>query len=642
MSGPRRPTGVSPAQALDKALSLLPSNAALAERQANEVLRVLPDDARAIFIVGAARRRQGDLEGARRQLERLAGALPDWLPAQQELALALAGLGEHAGALATLRRVEALQRAAAQDWQRSVEPALLAETAAGGSVAEAAALVRAGLMREALPVLQRCLLEREDDLAAMRLLVDALLGLNQRQAAEIVLERAVALRPGDAELGHAYAYVLYQMGKPREALAQLEPLLSAGAADPKLHLLQTLCLLLDGDYQGAADLARAKSVEHPDQPQFAVCLGQTLRILGDAAGAAAAFRGALTVRPDLGEAWWCLADIRAEELTANDLARLRGYLADPALDAQARIFMHYALGRALENRKQWANSFMQYRDGARLQHGRIAYDADRNTAQTAASAAIASLAAGCEAGQPDGPVPVFIVGLPRSGSTLVEQILASHPEVEATAELPYMVLLAARLWQGGHEVPDLAQRRSLSAEYMALTARHRPLGRRFFCDKMPQNFHNIGLIRMILPQARIIDVRRHPMAAGFGNFKQLYSHGQDFSYALTDLGRYYRDYLMLMEHVDRVLPGCVHRVIYENLVDDTEGAARRMLDFCGLPFDPACLRHWEGGRPVPTYSAEQARRPVYRDALDHWRNYEAWLDPLKAALGSALYSWRGG
>jgi hypothetical protein len=244
--------------------------------------------------------------------------------------------------------------------------------------------------------------------------------------------------------------------------------------------------------------------------------------------------------------------------------------------------------------------------------------------------------------------PIFIVGLPRSGSTLIEQILASHSAVEGTMELPDIGLIANRLaktTRGGYPEGlaelDAAALSRLGGLYLERTRIQRRGERPFFIDKMPNNFRHIGLIHLILPKARIIDARRHPLGSCFSAFKQHFAQGQGFSYDLSDLGRYYRDYVALMAHFDAVLPGRIHRVIYEDMVEDTEGEVRRLLDYCGLPFEPACLKFYENERAVRTVSSEQVRRPIFREGLEQWRNYESWLGPLKAALGPALDDWRG-
>jgi hypothetical protein len=245
------------------------------------------------------------------------------------------------------------------------------------------------------------------------------------------------------------------------------------------------------------------------------------------------------------------------------------------------------------------------------------------------------------------PDPIFIVGMPRAGSTLVEQILSSHSAVEGTAELPEIIALAKGLRSLGETettgsyidalaATDGPALRELGERYLERTRIHRKTGRPFFIDKMPNNFLHIGLIRLALPGAKIIDARRHPLACCFSNFKQHYAKGQRFSYDLSDLGRYYRDYVELMAHFDQVLPGRIHRIFYERMVEDTEVEVRRLLDHCGLPFEEGCLRFYENERPVQTASSEQVRQPIYREGMDHWRHFDKWLDPLRVALGPVL------
>jgi hypothetical protein len=309
--------------------------------------------------------------------------------------------------------------------------------------------------------------------------------------------------------------------------------------------------------------------------------------------------------------------------------------------------LHYALGKALEDRGDHAAAFHQYARGAQLRRAELNYDADEMTASVRRSKALFTRAffeARAGSGSPSNG-PVFIVGLPRSGSTLIEQILACHSSVEGTMELPDISFIATRIgWPGGSKIlADCrpAELATLGEIFLERTRIHRRLDRAFFIDKMPNNFRHIGLIHLILPNARIIDARRYPMGSCFSAFKQHFARGHAFSYRLTDLGLYYRDYVELMAHFDEVLPGCIHRVIYEDLVADTEGEIRRLLDYCGLPFEEACLKFYENNRAVRTVSSEQVRRPIFRDGLDQWRHYEPWLGPLKEVLGPTLEHWRG-
>jgi hypothetical protein len=329
---------------------------------------------------------------------------------------------------------------------------------------------------------------------------------------------------------------------------------------------------------------------------------------------------------------------------------MRAALGAAELDVHERLHFHFALGKALEDEGQFEESFRHYSEGNRLRRLQVRYDADEHHRRLMRSQELFSAEflqerarAGCPAAD-----PIFIVGLPRAGSTLLEQILASHSQVEGTLELPDITAMARRLAAGADEgegagaganYPGVLatlthdQWRGLGEEYLERTRIYRKRGTPFFIDKMPNNFVHLGLILLALPNAKIIDARRHPLACCWSGFKQHFALGQHFSYSLEDIGRYYRDYVALMAHFDRVAPGRVHRVIYEEMVGNTESQVRALLDYCGLPFEDNCLRFYENPRAVRTASAQQVRRPIYRDGLDQWRNFEPWLAPLQAALG---------
>jgi hypothetical protein len=331
---------------------------------------------------------------------------------------------------------------------------------------------------------------------------------------------------------------------------------------------------------------------------------------------------------------------------------MHAQLAKPDLDGSDRLHLHFAVGKAFEDAGDYAQSFEHYAQGNALQRAGNRYDADLNATRIERlrghfTRDFFSQRAGSGYDAPD---PIFIVGMPRAGSTLLEQILSSHSQVEGTTELPEIISLAKELREQSDtdeiavyaEVlagKNAAELRAMGELYVERTRIHRKTQRPFFIDKMPNNFLHIGLIQLLLPNAKIIDARRHPMGCCFSNFKQYYARGQGFSYSLSDMGRFYSDYVALMAHFDEVLPGRVHRVFYEQTVDNTETEVRRLLDYCGLAFEPACLTFFDNARPVRTASSEQVRRPVYRDSVDQWRHYEQWLDPLKAALGPVLDSY---
>jgi len=648
-------------------MALLAGNPAAAERQAREILKFLPDDARAVFILGAARRRQGDTAGARALLRRVVDVHPGSAHAHHELGLTLAGLGESEAAIAALRQAEALRRDLPNAWRSLGDQLALAgdddraalayaeqvyADAEGGPPPAALEALREGRLSEAVLILQRHLTLEPDDTIARVLLAQTAARLGHVEDAADMLARCLERAPDSADARFVYAQVLHAQHRPHDALAQLDPLLASFPAEVRLRFLAMTCMILAGDYARAEATAAALLAENPAEAAFWLAHGQTLRITGRAAEAETAFRRTLALRPFSGVAWWCLADMKTTRFDDGDIARVRAAARHGGLTTEDRSQACYALGKALEDRGAWADSFREYDAGARLRRATLKYDADQNTASADLTRALFTrdFFAGRPRGSPT-DAPIFIVGMPRTGSTLVEQILVSHRDVEPTMELPYIAQIAIGLGRAGRqkrgpdyyqsvatlEAPALAAH---AAWYLEQAARHRDRFARHFVDKLPGNFMHAGLIELLLPNARIIDVRRYPMAVCFSMFKQLFFSGQEHTYEQTELGRYYRDYLSVMDHFDRELPGRIHRVIYEDLVDNTEAEIRRLLDYCGLPFDSACLRFWETERPISTHSSEQVRTPVFRGALDRWRHYEPFLTPLAQALGPTLDGWR--
>jgi len=366
----------------------------------------------------------------------------------------------------------------------------------------------------------------------------------------------------------------------------------------------------------------------------------------------AAYRKAVTLQPTLGEAWWSLANLKTVRFTPQDIAIMRTGLARGDLDPEDRYHLDFALGKAMEDSRDFAGAFEHYAAGNTLRRTSVVYDAEETSDHVRRSQAVLTRAffeARGSWGNP-APDPIFIVGLPRAGSTLLEQILATHSQVEGTMELPDIIAIARRL--SGRKARNQASNypemladlsrgelHELGAEYLERTRIQRKLGRPFFIDKMPNNFAHAGLIHLILPNAKIIDARRHPMGCCFSAYKQHFARGQAFSYDLAEVGRYYADYVALMRHFDEALPGRVHRVLYERMVDDPEGEVRRLLDYCGLPFEANCLQFFQNGRAVRTASSEQVRQPIFRDGVDQWQNFAPWLGPLETALGPVLQEY---
>jgi tetratricopeptide (TPR) repeat protein len=655
--------------ALERATKLLQSRPDRAELQAREILKVAPTDPRAILVLGMALRRRGDTAGARAVLAPLARAQPRSAQTHYELGLVLAAAGDLENALAALRHAVGLKRDMPEAW-RAIGDILSAKGDAAGADRAYAQHIRAStadpalmaaadaLCDDRLAVAERLLrdhlIAHPTDVAAMRMLAEAGTRLGRYGDAEALLERALELAPSFVGARYNYALVLYRQQKGPEALAQIQRLLADDPAEPGYRNLAAACLSLVGDYERAITLYEQILAKHPRQPKIWLSYGHVLRTTGRRDAAVAAYDQCIALAPGLGEAYWSLANLKTAPFAEDRVAAMMEGLAKPEVGDEDRLHFHFALGQALEDRGETTAAFAQYAEGARLRRQALPYEADETHAQMLRAKALFTrdfFEARAEGGS-SAEDPIFIIGLPRSGSTLIEQILASHSAVEGTMELPDIPTLARRVGRPGSQVTDgprypealadldPAARTALGEDYLARTRIHRRLGRRLFIDKMPNNLHHIGFIRLILPRARIIDARRHPMAACFSAFKQHFARGQGFSYDLTDLGRYYTDYVEVMAHYDAVLPGAIHRVIHEDLVEHTEAQIRRLLDYCGLPFEDACLRFHENARAVRTASSEQVRRPIFREGLDQWRRFEPWLTPLKAALGPVLETWR--
>ncbi|HZK99886.1 MAG TPA: sulfotransferase [Caulobacteraceae bacterium] len=657
-------------EAINGAAALLASEPAQAQSHAEAILKGAPDDPRVLLILASAHRRQGAARSAHALLAPLAKAWPRAARTHYELGLVLSILGDTTGAIAALRRAVGLDHDLAGAW-RALGDVLFATgdvTGADNAYAEhdrsaiedpalrpAADDLFNGRLIEAETRLMAHLRVHPADLSAAHLLAEAFLRQERLDEAESLFAHVLEREPGQDATRFNYARALFRRQAAAEALDQMRRLLATDPNNSAYRNLTAACLALAGRHDEALVLYEGLLADFPNDPRIWLNKGHALRTIRRPDDAVAAYRHVIELAPQFGEAYSSLADLKTAPLTARDEADMAAQLARADIEENDRLHLHYALGKALEDRGAHQDAFAHYAGGARIRRKRLVYHADAATALIRRHEALFTQAffeARGEGGSTS-DAPIFIVGLPRSGSTLIEQILASHSAVEGTMELPDIGVIAGSL--RGAKTQDSPARRypEASAElgvvarttwgdrYIERTAIHRRLGRPFFIDKMPNNFHHIGLIQLILPKARIIDARRHPMAACFSTFKQHFAQGQTFSYDLTDLGRYYRDYVELTAHFDEVLPGRVHRVIYEDMVEDTEGEVRRLLDHCGLPFEASCLKFHENDRAVRTVSSEQVRRPIFRDGLEQWRRYEAWLGPLEAALGPALKGWRG-
>ena len=509
------------------------------------------------------------------------------------------------------------------------------------------------LCRNDLAVAERLLRERlkqvPTDVAAIRMLAEIGARLGRHRDAENLLLRAIELAPDFEAARHNLAIIQFRQQKLEQARSHIDWLLDRDPHNIQYRNLKAAILARLGEYGDAIPLYRQLARELPGDPRIWLGLGHALRSAGNNDECVAAYRRCIEARPAFGEAWWSLANLKTFRFGQADMEAMEKLLLSSQLSDDDRLHLHFALGKAREDMATYDAAFDHYAKGNAIRRKQTNYSADETSAHVARCRALftpAFLAARKGQGNPD-PAPIFIVGLPRSGSTLIEQILSSHSLVEGTMELPDITHLARRIgdqkrksdpsrYPDGLAELDAAALRALGEEYIERTRIQRKTAKPFFIDKMPNNFAHVGMIHLILPNAKIIDARRHPLGSCLSAFKQHFARGQTFSYSLNDLGRYYRDYVDLMAHVDTVLPGRVHRIHYEHLVANLERGVRDLLGYCGLAFEEACLSFHTNTRAVRTASSEQVRQPLYRDAVDHWKNFDAWLQPLKDALGPAL------
>ena len=491
-------------------------------------------------------------------------------------------------------------------------------------------------------ILKPYLKEDPFDAAAIRMLAELAARIGRWKDAENLLRRAIELAPGWVAPKANLALMLGRMGRPAEAMELLDEVFAAEPEEIGHWNLKAATHGRLGDFDEAIRLYEDVLARAPRQPKVWMSYGHMLKTVGRQTDGIAAYRKALEIRPTLGEVWWSLANLKTVTFDEDDIAAMEEALRSSRLSDEDSFHLDFALGKAFHDAGRADDAFAHYARANALRLKSHSYDPSRIARKVNRS--IATFSAEALAGPPvgcDARDPIFVVGMPRAGSTLVEQILSSHSLVEGTAELPDVPLLAREHGNYPESVLDLSQdqRRGLGEQYLKRAGVQRRTDRPFFIDKLPNNWLFVPFIQLILPNAKIIDARRHPLGCCFSNFRQHFARGQDFTYDLQHVGRYYADYVRLMAHVDAVLPGRVHRVIYERMVDDTEAEIRALLDYCGLEFEPGCLEFYKTDRAVRTPSSEQVRQPIYREATEEWRMYESHLAPLEEALGPVLDSY---
>jgi tetratricopeptide (TPR) repeat protein len=636
--------------------------------RAEAVLNRSPGERDALLFLAIAQRRLGRVGEARKTLDRLEERHSGFSRLYEERGYHHVAMHQAELAIESFEKAVHLNAALPSSW--SMLEGLHRMTGHGAN-AELAASQLAALGRIPAPVVAAIsafldgdldvaeervrdyLIQHGNQVEAMRLL--ARIGIARKifDDAELLLAAVLEIAPDYRTARMEYAQVLIELHRESEARRELERLMQEDPAHRLDYqgLYATACVGL-GEHERAIGLYQELLQGSSLDADTHLSIAHAQKTIGQRAAAIDSYHRAADARIGFGDAYWSLANLKTYRFTDDEIDRMKALESDPARSAVDRLHLCFALGKALEDRGDYADSFAYYARGNALKQSASAYEPqiiEDNTARQKAICNAGFFADRRDWGDPD-PSPIFIVGLPRSGSTLIEQILASHSAVEGTQELPLVQQTVAAL--RGRE-PDPARPRyprvltELSAEsvrelgvrYLESTRAYRT-GKPFFIDKMPNNFRHIGLIRLLLPKAKLIDARREPMACCFSNFKQLFARGQEFTYGLEDIARYYRTYLELMQHWDQVLPGWILRVQYEDLVDDLDGNVRRILEFCGLPFEEQCLNFHTTARSVRTASSEQVRQPLYREGLEQWKHFEPWLAPLAAALGDACVRYR--
>lgn len=480
------------------------------------------------------------------------------------------------------------------------------------------------------------------DAAAIRMLAELAARIGRLRDSENLLRRAVELAPSWTAPKANLALLLGRMGRPAEAMELLDKVFAEEPEDLGHWNLKAATLARLGDFEEGIKIYEDVLARAPNQARVWLSYGHMLKTIGRLADGIEAYRKAIAIKPTLGEAWWSLANLKTVHFVEADIEAMQAALVAPDLTDPDRIHLDFALGKAMHDEKRTEEAFGHFSSGNSLRLKTHPYRADTLTTivdrsvQAFTADVFAERPGGCDAAD-----PIFVVGLPRAGSTLLEQILSSHSLIEGTTELQDIPALSRKAGANPAEILSLDEsaRRALGEEYLKRASVQRRTDRPYFVDKLPNNWLFVPFIHLILPNAKIIDARRHPLGCCFSNFRQHFAQGQDFTYDLTDLGRYYSDYVRLMAHIEVSIPGRVHRVIYERMVDDTENEVRRLLDYCGLDFEPQVLEFYKTERAVRTPSSEQVRRPIYREATEEWRPYEDHLEPLKQALGSVLEAY---
>ena len=639
------------------------SNFAEAQKALQVVTDENPGHVDALYMIGVCQRYAGQYSQAMSTLERLKSVTPEFGRAYQEEGHIHKAAGNKEQALLAYQRAVRFNPALTASWKFQAEILRSVGEMGEANHAEAQAMRLSNLPRDLISAMNflhegkpvqaenicRNFLQRNPThTEAMRLLSQIGEKLGAMSEAEFLLESAVEFEPDNIQLRLDYIQVLRKRQKYIAAMEQAQNLYSRDMENPVFQSQLAIQRMQAGDYQGSLELFTKVLEKTPDDPGILTSMGHAYKTYGMQDEGVEAYQNAAKARPEYGEAYFSLSNLKTYTFSDVEMQAMHKQVETGNLTYRDRVHFLFALGKAYEDRKDFERSFQFYKDANDLGRQQMRYDLEKMSAELAAQMTHCTKALIEEQSGKGHPAqdPIFIVGLPRAGSTLLEQIIASHSQVDGTQELGNILSLAHKL-RGRNRTTESSnypkilhdlsedQLADFGSQYIEDTQIHRQ-GAAYFIDKMPNNFRHIGLIHLILPNAKIIDARRHPMACCFSGFKQHFAEGQEFTYGLEQIGTYYRDYVNLMDHWDEVLPGKILRVQYEDVVADTETQVHRILDYLDLPFEEACLEFHKTKRSVRTASSEQVRQPIYKSGLEQWRNFEPWLDPLKEALGPVL------
>ncbi|HYL03855.1 MAG TPA: sulfotransferase [Steroidobacteraceae bacterium] len=659
-----------PSPGVDEIRALLKARRfAAAAEAAARLTAARPGDREALYLLALARRQQQRPADALATLDELERYHPRLSRLFQERGHCYVALKDAPRAITAYRKAVEINATLSASWgmleglyRLTGDPRNAAFAAAQvarfrslpSPVVAATNLYCDGELAAAEKMIRAFLVGHGDQIEAMRLLARIGFDLEVYDDAELLLAAVLERVPDYAAARYDYASVLLARHKYREARAELDRLLGGDPGNRDFRALQAAATVGLGHHEEALQLYRGLLADASggEAGDLHLSAAHALKTLGRQGEAVEEYRAAARARPGFGDAYWSLANLKTYRFTDEELGAMRAAETAAATSPTDRYHLSFALGKAYEDRGDYATSWHFYERGNALKRAESRYRPEPIELNTANQQKICTREFFREREGWGGPgqEPIFVVGLPRSGSTLIDQILASHSEVEGTHELAEIPRFVHEL-QGRD--PDLGNPRypavladlpreafaALARRYLEDTRVYRS-GKPRFIDKMPNNFRHIGLIHLMFPNAKIIDSRREPMAGCFGLYKQLFARGQEFAYSIPDIARYYRTYLELMEHWDRVLPGRVLRVHHEDVVEDLEGSVRRLLEYCELPFERACLEFFRTERSIRTASSEQVRQPIFREGLEQWRHFEPWLGPLREALGDALVRYR--